>query len=142
MTLTATVWVADHDDGTHRAAVITATAGADNLTIWKGDPSPTLAGAVDAAAGHAIDTVGLPCLAFVPTDAPDEHGNRAVLALQSEPIPVGPTEVAARLRVRPSTVYQWRQRGLLPAADFTVAGGDAWWWSTIHTWAVETGRLP
>jgi len=55
--------------------------------------------------------------------------------------PVGAVEVAARLGVARSTVDQWRQRGLLPAPDWTVGGRPAWSWATIEAWARSTGRL-
>lgn len=57
--------------------------------------------------------------------------------------PVGALEVADRLGVRPETVAQWKQRGLLPASRWTVGGADAWDWALdIEPWARETGRTP
>jgi len=55
--------------------------------------------------------------------------------------PVGIVEIAERLDVVRDTVDKWRERGLLPDADYTVGGRPAWEWSTIEAWAVETGRL-
>ncbi len=53
---------------------------------------------------------------------------------------VGLSEIAERLGVLRGTVDQWRHRDILPAPDF-MAGGPAWWWSTIQRWAETTGRL-
>jgi hypothetical protein len=56
--------------------------------------------------------------------------------------PVGGLEIAARLGVRRETVATWKQRGVLPAARWTVSGEDAWdWTEDIESWAHETGRL-
>lgn len=55
--------------------------------------------------------------------------------------PVGMVEVAAKLGVRRQTVDMWHHRDLLPEPDWTVGGRPAWRWSTIETWARETGRL-
>ena len=54
---------------------------------------------------------------------------------------VGPAEIAEMLDVRPSTVYQWRTRRILPEPDMQVSRQDAWWTTTIQGWAAETGRL-
>ena len=66
--------------------------------------------------------------------------------LTERPLPefgpvVGPAEIAEMLDVRPSTVYQWRTRGILPPPDMQVSRQDAWWTTTIQGWAAETGRL-
>lgn len=55
--------------------------------------------------------------------------------------PVGGQEIAQLLHVKPTTVQQWKFRGLLPPADFVVNGMDAWSTATILDWAHETGRL-
>ncbi len=55
---------------------------------------------------------------------------------------VGQKEIAMRLRVTPDTVYQWGKRNLLPPPEGTVGGDPAWHWSTIETWAQQTGRMP
>jgi hypothetical protein len=55
---------------------------------------------------------------------------------------VGQKEIADRLHVAPNTVHQWVKRGLLPLVEGTVGGDPAWHWSTIESWARETGRMP
>jgi len=57
-------------------------------------------------------------------------------------IPVGLAEIAARLGVKQQTARQWKLRGLLPAAPWTVSGQDAWPWEVIEAWGIRTGRLP
>jgi hypothetical protein len=59
----------------------------------------------------------------------------------SDPI-VGQKEIAEQLRVAPNTVHQWVKRGLLPPPEGAVGGDPAWHWSTIESWARETGRIP
>lgn len=55
--------------------------------------------------------------------------------------PVGATEIAERLSVKLDTIAQWRQRGVLPEAKWTVGGRPAWNWPDVEKWATETGRL-
>ena len=55
--------------------------------------------------------------------------------------PVGAAEIAQRLHVKPETVWQWRQRGLLPEPRWTVSGAAAWDWRDIEKWARQTDRL-
>lgn len=55
--------------------------------------------------------------------------------------PVGLPEIADRLGVKRQTADVWRHRGVLPEAEWTVGGRPAWNWSTIETWARETGRI-
>lgn len=54
--------------------------------------------------------------------------------------PVTSLEISRRLEVKFRTVYQWRQRGLLPAPD-VLAHPPIWEWATIKEWAEMTGRL-
>lgn len=54
--------------------------------------------------------------------------------------PVGASEIARLLDVKPQTVAQWLQRGLMPERDWTVGGRPAWAWIKIRSWAKETGR--
>jgi hypothetical protein len=49
--------------------------------------------------------------------------------------------IAERLDVPKDTVHKWRFRGILPAPDFDLSMGPAWWWDTIEEWAKATGRL-
>jgi hypothetical protein len=60
---------------------------------------------------------------------------------RGEAVPVGATEIAARLRVKPQTVHAWRHRKLMPAPRWTVSGQPAWDWPEIEAWARRTGRL-
>lgn len=65
------------------------------------------------------------------------------VALDGPCVPVGGLEIAGRLGVRRETVAMWKQRGLLPAARWTVSGEDAWDWARdIEPWARGTGRMP
>jgi hypothetical protein len=48
--------------------------------------------------------------------------------------------VAVRLGVSNVTVRKWRTKGAMPAPDFELAN-PVWRWSTIRTWAIETGRI-
>lgn len=53
---------------------------------------------------------------------------------------VGVSEVAERLNVKQTTVYQWRQRGVIPEPD-VYPQPPIWRWATIEAWAKETRRL-
>jgi hypothetical protein len=55
--------------------------------------------------------------------------------------PVGLSEIAERLGVKPQTAAMWRYRDLLPEPQWTVSGFPAWDWRVIKRWADETGRL-
>jgi hypothetical protein len=56
-------------------------------------------------------------------------------------VPVGYAGIATRLGVKPATVKQWRKRGLLPPARWTVGGAGAWdLYDQIIPWAEATGR--
>jgi hypothetical protein len=56
--------------------------------------------------------------------------------------PVGVTEIADRLDVRPRTVHMWIYRSRVPPPEFTTVNGSrAWEWRTILRWAGDTGRL-
>lgn len=69
------------------------------------------------------------------------------MPLQSVPMddlddPVGASEIATRLGVQRPTVHKWRQRGLLPTAEYeSVNGARAWRWSTILRWAGDSDRI-
>lgn len=54
---------------------------------------------------------------------------------------VGIAEVAERLSVQRATVDRWRQRQLLPAPTWELAGGPIWMWGDVEAWARRTGRL-
>ncbi len=55
---------------------------------------------------------------------------------------VGIVEIAEWLEVERGTVDKWRQRAVLPDAEWVVSGTPIWRWSTIRLWAASTGRLP
>jgi hypothetical protein len=55
--------------------------------------------------------------------------------------PVGVVDIASRLGVKRQTVAVWKVRGLLPPPDWERGAGPLWEWSTIHEWALETGRM-
>lgn len=58
--------------------------------------------------------------------------------------PVGASEIARLLGVKPSTVAMWqgKSRNLLPAPDWPEVGGrPAWRWARILAWAEETNRV-
>lgn len=54
--------------------------------------------------------------------------------------PVGAGEIADRLDVRPATVAQWLQRGLLPEHQWMIGGRKVWDWPVVEEWAAQTGR--
>lgn len=54
---------------------------------------------------------------------------------------VGISEVADRLGVQRATVDRWRQRGLMPAPTWDLAGGPVWLWADVQVWAKNSGRL-
>lgn len=58
-----------------------------------------------------------------------------------ESFPVGASEIAERLGVKPQTVHTWRQRALMPEPRWSVSGQPAWDWTEIEEWARRTGRL-
>lgn len=53
---------------------------------------------------------------------------------------VGPAEIASRLGVQPQTVSTWKLRGMLPEPLAVVSKVPVWEWSTILSWARESGR--
>lgn len=56
-------------------------------------------------------------------------------------IPVGAVEIALALGVQPATVWQWKQRGLLPPdTGWMVSSHPVWDWRRIEKWAAKTGR--
>ena len=71
----------------------------------------------------------------------DGDGRAVYVEGGPDPGPVGLAEIAARLGVARATADQWRQRGVLPDAPWTVGGRPAWPWTLIEAWARDTGRL-
>jgi hypothetical protein len=56
--------------------------------------------------------------------------------------PVGNAEIAQRLEIEVATVHQWRNRNVLPPADYdSINSSTAWEWRTILHWAGATGRI-
>jgi ParB-like chromosome segregation protein Spo0J/DNA-binding XRE family transcriptional regulator len=56
-------------------------------------------------------------------------------ALASIPAaPMGLAEIATYINASRQTVYAWRKRGKLPAADITLAIGELWHVTTIDAW--------
>jgi hypothetical protein len=61
-------------------------------------------------------------------------------------LPVGCTDIATRLGVKPQTVMMWVWRTKagkldMPSPEWMVSGNPAWQWSTIEEWLRRTGRL-
>jgi hypothetical protein len=54
--------------------------------------------------------------------------------------PVGLSEIAERLGVKPQTAQMWRHRKVMPAPRWTVSGQPAWEWADVLKWARGTGR--
>lgn len=73
-------------------------------------------------------------------EAPDVVDNVIDMAASFDP--VGESEIAERLGVLPTTVHQWRYRGLLPEPGGIVSGNPVWNWRVIERWAKKTDRLP
>lgn len=62
--------------------------------------------------------------------------------MDHDPRPVGKRELADLLGVNRGTPQLWKQRGLLPPADWpSVNGSEAWALDTVLVWAARTGRL-
>lgn len=55
--------------------------------------------------------------------------------------PVGAKEIAERLGVEPTAVYQWQQRGVFIDPRWTVGGRPCWNWPAVESWARRTGRI-
>jgi hypothetical protein len=55
--------------------------------------------------------------------------------------PVGPTEIAARLKVPINTIHAWNYDKVLPPPRWRVGPGPVWDWTDIEAWAIATGRL-
>lgn len=57
--------------------------------------------------------------------------------------PLGQSDVADLLKVKPATVRVWNDRGIFPEPDFVLSGRHTGWYrSTIESWAKTTGRWP
>ncbi len=57
--------------------------------------------------------------------------------------PVGISEIAATVGVRPDTVKKWIDRhAAFPKQRGTVGGDRAWLWGDVRRWLQDTGRLP
>ena len=55
--------------------------------------------------------------------------------------PIGKLEMAEVLQVLPGTVHKWRQRDLLPPADYPAVNGyPAWELLTILHWVTRSRR--
>lgn len=72
-----------------------------------------------------------------------------VAAVHKGSDPVGLSEIAARLGVRPQTAVMWHYRSgrgelpvPMPPHRWTVSGRPVWRWADIEQWAAETGRQP
>jgi hypothetical protein len=100
-----------------------------------GDLIDQVNAAVAAQLTH-IDPAAVPAGAALGAADPDLA--RALDAFDATP--VGLAEIAIRLHVTRYTVDQWVQRGLLPAATWTVGGRKAWATTIIDLWAIATGR--
>jgi len=56
--------------------------------------------------------------------------------------PVGEREIADRLGLARGTIHKWRQRGQLPAPEFTISGQPAWNWATVVDARLRHNRRP
>ena len=78
-----------------------------------------------------------------PTQAHDGAAHQGGPAPRLDAVdPVGVAEIAERLGVERATVYQWRNRGVIPAPRWPLQSGPIWNWVDVATWAQATGRLP
>ena len=53
---------------------------------------------------------------------------------------VGPSEIAAMLRVTRVTVSRWQREGVLPPPEAKLNRGPVWQRASIVLWAELTGR--
>ena len=57
--------------------------------------------------------------------------------------PVGLSDIARHLRVKPTTPRMWQHRHLMPEPRWRVSGAPVWdWEQDILPWAEATNRLP
>lgn len=57
------------------------------------------------------------------------------------PVPLDVEAVAALFGVKRTTVWQWRQRNVLPAPDGYISDKPWWWPSTISQFATDQPTL-
>ncbi len=53
---------------------------------------------------------------------------------------VGPSEIAAMLRVHKQQITTWQRNGVLPPPEAELRRGPVWKRSSIILWAEQTGR--
>ena len=63
----------------------------------------------------------------------DERATETALA-SIPAAPMGLAEIATYINASRQTVYAWRKRGKLPAADIVLAIGELWYVTTIDAW--------
>jgi len=129
------------DGNRQRLALAAFSAGPMTLDTWRNLCSRYLA---DQQQDSIFDTDSFLQVADhrAEAEAASEAARAAAAAPALEDLDlVGVADVAARLGVKAATVAQWKYRGLLPAARWSIGSQPVWIWSEVQEWAAATGRV-